>query len=151
MRWIHGALGVMTVLALAVPASASPCPPNVTAAVLQAHAGAVVNGCKPVTEDGILQYQVKITLKTGKRMELDVGADGKILLTEESVELAEVPPAVMATFATRFPGAKATKAEKHTAPDGKVTYEIAYGVGEIEKEATFAADGALVDEERGQD
>ncbi len=151
MRWIPGTLGAVTALALAVPASASPCPASVTAAVLQVHAGAVVNGCKQETEDGKPQYEVKITLKDGTRMEIDVDPAGKILLTEEPVDLATVPAAVMTTFATKFPGAKATKAEKQTSSDGKVTYEIAFGAGEAEKEATFSADGALLDEEKGQD
>jgi uncharacterized membrane protein YkoI len=110
-----------------------------------------VKDCKQETEDGKLQYEVKITLKDGKRMELDVDPAGKILLTEEYVELAAVPAAVMSTLATKFPGAKATRAEKQTASDGKVTYEIAFGAGEAKKEATFTADGAMVEEDQGQD
>jgi hypothetical protein len=151
MRLIQGIIGAAAVFALATPASASPCPANVTDAVLHAHAGAVVNECKQETEDGELQYEVKITLKDGKHMGLDVDPAGKILQTEEYVEIAAVPAAVMTAFATKFPGAKATRAEKQTASDGKVTYEIRYGAAAAKKEATFTADGALVEEERGQD
>jgi hypothetical protein len=151
MRLILDTLGAVTALALAVPALASPCPANVTDAVLPAHAGAVVNECKQETEGGKLQYEVKITLKDGKRMAFDVDPAGTILLTEEYVELAAVPPAVMTAFTAKFPGAKATKAEKQTASDGKVTYEIRFGAVAAKKEATFTADGAMVEEERGQD
>jgi len=151
MRVIQGILGAAAVFALTAPASASPCPQSVTQAVLKAHAGAVVNACKQETEDGKIQYEVKITLTDGKRAELDVDPEGKILLTEEYVDLAAVPPAVMSAFAAKFPGAKATKAEKQTSADGKMTYELAFGTGAAKKEATFTADGALVEEERGQD
>lgn len=151
MRWIPGTLGAAAVLALAVPALASPCPAKVTDAVLQAHAGAVIKECKQETEDGKLQYEAKITSKDGKPMELDIDPGGTILLTEESVELAAIPPAVMAGFAAQFPGAKPTRAEKQTASDGKVTYEVRIGAGAAKKEATFTADGALVEQERGQD
>jgi uncharacterized protein YxeA len=147
---ILGIIGAATVFALAPPSSASPCPAHVGDAVLQAHAGAVVNECKQETEDGKMQYEVKITLKDGKRMELDVDPAGKILQTEEYLELAAVPAVVMRAFTTKFPGAKATKAEKQTASDGKVTYEIRYGAATAKKEVTFTADGALVEEE-GQD
>ncbi len=157
MRLISWTLGAVTLLPLAAPASASPCPVNVTDAVLHAHAGAVVDACKQGTEDGKLLYEVKITLKGGKRAEVDVDPGGTILLTEESVGLAAVPPAVMTAFAAKFPGAKATKAEKQTASDGSVTYELAFGADAAEKEATFTADGAPVaesdeaEEDKGQD
>jgi uncharacterized membrane protein YkoI len=151
MRLVSGTLGAVEVLAFVAPALASPCPANVADAVLKAHVGAVVNECKQETEDGKLQYEVKITSKDGKRMELDVDFGGKILLTEEYVELADVPAAVLTAFTARFPGAKASRAEKLTALDGKVIYEIAFADGAAKKEATFTADGAPVEEERGQD
>ena len=151
MRLTSLTLKAVALLASVVPALASPCPSKVTDAVLRAHAGAVVGECKQETEDGIVQYEVKITLKDGKRAELDVDPGGTILLTEEYVELAAVPPAVMTAFAAKFPGAKATKGEKQTAADGKVTYELAFGSGAAQQEATFTADGAPLEEERGQD
>jgi hypothetical protein len=129
----------------------------VTDAVLKAHAGAVVGECKKEIEDGKPQYEVKITLKDGKRMELDVDTAGQILLTEEYVELAAVPPAVMTAFAAKYPGAKPSKAERQTAADGSVNYELAFGAGAAAKEATFAADGTPVEDletakdEEGQD
>jgi hypothetical protein len=146
MRLVRGTLG-MLMLAFALPASASPCPANVTASVLKAHAGAVVTECKQETEHGKVQYEVKITSKDGARKELDVDPGGKILLTEEYVELASVPQAVVTAFTAKFPGAKASRAEKQTASDGKVTYELAFGSGAARKEATFSSDGAFLEEE----
>jgi hypothetical protein len=152
MRLSSWILGAVVPLALAPPALASPCPEKVTEAVLRAHAGAVVSECKQETEDGVVQYEVTIKLKNGKQAELDVDPGGTILMTEEYVELAAVPPAVMTAFAAKFPGVKATNAAKQTAADGKITYELAAGSGDAKKEATFTADGAPVEEEeRGQD
>jgi hypothetical protein len=151
MRLTPGTLGALMALAFTVPVSASPCPANVTEVVLKAHVGAVVNACKQETEYGKVQYEVKITAKDGKRMELDVDPGGTILLTEEHIELAAVPSSVMTAFAAKFPGAKATRAEKQTEADGKVTYEIAFGEGAARKEATFTADGGAVEEEGGED
>src|SRR5258706_3585284 len=141
MRRALWTLGAVALMQIAVPALASPCPPNVTEAALHAHAGAVANECKQETEDGKLLYEVKVTLKDGKRLELEVDPDGTILLTEERIELAAVPPAVMTAFAAKFPGAKATAAEKQTAANGNVTYELAFGAGATQKETTFTADG----------
>ena len=149
MRLVSGTLGSAMVLALAAPAAASPCPAVVTDAALHAHAGGVVKACKQETEHGKLQYEVKLALKDGKPIEIDVDPDGTILVTEEYVELAAVPAAVMTAFAAKYPAARATKAEKQTASDGKVTYELAFGA---KKEATFTADGAPVaEEDEGQD
>ena len=151
MRWIAWTLGAGTLLVVAIPAWASPCPTNVTDAAIHAHAGAVANECKQETEDGKLRYEVKITLKDGKRLELEVDPAGTILLTEEQVELAAVPPAVMTAFAAKYPGARATKAEKQTASDGSVTYELAFGAGAAKKEAAFNADGTAVEESKNAD
>jgi hypothetical protein len=147
----------MTLLAFAAPAAASPCPAGVTAAVLKAHAGAAIERCKAETEYGKLKYEVEIVPKGGKRLELEVDTKGTILLTEESVDLAVVPPAVMNAFAAQFPGAKATRAVKQTDADGNVSYELSFGAGAAEKDATFTEDGAPVedlddpDDEEGQD
>ena len=146
MRLVRGALGTL-MLAFALPAPASPCPAVVTATVLKAHAGAVINECKQEKEGGKLQYEAKITSKDGKRMELDVDPSGKILLTEENVELETVPAAVVAAFIAKYPGAKASRAEKQTASGGKVTYALTFGSGASRKEATFGSDGTFVEEE----
>jgi len=157
MRHSSCALGVAALLAIATATSASPCPSQVTAAALKSYPGAVVGTCTRETEDGILKFEVKITLKNGKPMELDMNAAGAILMTEESVALDAVPPAVMTAFEAKFPGTKPSNAEKQTAPDGKVDYELTFAAGTVQKEATFSADGTLVeepndlDDEEGQD
>ena len=127
--------------------SAADCPSAVTAAALKAHAGATVQACKQEKEHGKTQYEVKLGSIDGKQVELDVSPEGNILLTEEYIAIGDVPPAVMTAFSGKYSGAKPTRAEKQTAADGKVTYEIAFVVGTKKKEATFAADGGFIEEE----
>jgi hypothetical protein len=140
---------------LAVPAIAKECPPAVTEAVLKAHAGATVTGCRQEVEDGKTQYEVKITGKDGRRIECDVSPTGDVLLTEEYLDVKVVPAAVMTAFAAKYPGTQATAAEKQTTADGRVAYVIAFGSGEGRKSVTFDAAGTFVEEEaegeEGQD
>jgi hypothetical protein len=82
----------------------------------------------------------------GERLEVDVAADGTILQVEEPIAVDALPDAVKKAFAAKYPGAKATGANKQTA--GKdIRYEIAFVVDKARKEATFSASGAFVDEE----
>jgi hypothetical protein len=146
---------LLTSLTLAAPAIAKECPPVVTAAVLKAHAGATLTSCRQEVEDGKTQYEVTITGKDGRRIDCDVSPAGQILVTEEYLDLKDVPAAVMAAFAAKYAGAQSTAAEKQTTADGKVTYEIAFGSGDGKKSATFDAGGKFVEEEEegeeGQD
>ena len=142
-------------LPLAVPALAKECPPEVTAAALKAHAGATVVSCRQEVEDGKTQFEVRIKGKDGRRIDCDVSPAGQILVTEEYLDVKEVPAAVMTAFAAKYAGTQATAAEKQTTAEGKVTYEIAFTAGDAKKSATFDAAGKFVEEEvegdEGQD
>ncbi len=127
---------------------AAECPPSVRTAVEKAHPGAKIAGCKEERERGRLQYEVGITTKEGKKMELDISPEGALLLTEESVPSDAVPEMVKKALAAKYPDAKEIEAEKQTAADGKVSYEIAFKVGNDRKELTFTPDGKLVEEEK---
>ena len=146
MRSIVLAAAAVLAFSSQVPVMASECPTVVTAAALSAHAGASVTACKQEREHGATRYEVKLATGTGP-IELDVSPEGKILLTEESVAVADVPRAVLAAFDAKHAGAQPTRAEKQTAGDGKVTYEIAFSVGSKKKESTFTAEGVLLEEE----
>jgi hypothetical protein len=147
------ALRTATVVAAAIavwslrPLAAAECPPVVTAAVQKAHAGAAITSCKQEKEKGRSKFEVKLVAMDGKRMDLDVGPDGTILLTEQNVAVSDVPPAVMKAFADKYGAAKPTRAEMQTAADGKITYELAFTVDIKKKEATFGSDGTFVEEE----
>ena len=136
------ALGVAATLA-----SATDCPPAVSGAARKAHPGATVQSCRKESENGTTRYEVKLEGKGGKKLALDVTPEGNILLTEEAVAVSAVPPAVMSALQTKFAGAAPKRAEKQTAADGKVTYELAFSSGGKKKEATFTSDGTFVEEE----
>jgi hypothetical protein len=124
------------------------CPTAVVSAVAKAYPDGTVSSCKHEVEDGHEQFEVKLTRKTGGMLELDVSPDGKILQTEEKVDLKDVPDAVMKAFAAKYPKAKATRAEREVQADGNTYYELGF-VGDKGKkqEATFSTDGKFVEEE----
>lgn len=123
------------------------CPAPVKDAAGKAQPGSKIVSCEQETEKGKTQYEVQLKAADGKKLELDVAPDGAILQTEEKIALASVPEAVSKAFAARYAGAKAARAEKQTAADGKVTYELAWRAKGKKKEATFDAGGVFVGEE----
>jgi hypothetical protein len=141
------AIAAAIALSYLAPLAAADCPPAVTAAVQKAHAGATIASCKQEQEKGRTQFEVKLAATNGTRTELDVIPDGTIVLTEQSVALSDVPPAVMKAFAAKYGAATPTRAEMQTAADGEVTYELAFAAGDKKKEATFGSDGTYVEEE----
>ena len=142
---------VLTFAAITLNSSlfAKECPPAVRAAVVKAHPGAQIAACKEETEQGKLQYEVNITTKQGKKMDIDVSPEGTILLTEVPVTGTAVPDAVMKALDAKYPGAKVLEAMKQTAADGKVSYELSFKSGNERNEQTFISDGTLV-EEKGE-
>ena len=124
------------------------CPDAVTAAVAKAYPDGSVTSCKHEHEDGREQFEVKLARKGGAKLELDVSPEGKILQTEETVALKDVPDAVMKAFSTKYAKAKATKAEREVHEDGATYYELGFtGDKGKKQEATFAADGKFVEQE----
>ncbi|HEY0511442.1 MAG TPA: PepSY-like domain-containing protein [Thermoanaerobaculia bacterium] len=135
-------------LAVAKTAAKADCPSAVKEAVLKAHPGAKVTGCKEEKEKGKTQYEVKLATKENQKLEMDISPDGAVLVTEEVVPESSVPPAVMKAFGAKYSKMKAARAEKQTKADGTVTYEIAFKDAKGKKhEATFKEDGTFVEEE----
>jgi len=130
-----------------VAAAPPPCPAAVTTAIEKAFPKSTVQVCKAEREDGHDQFEVKLTKADGAKLEADVSPAGAILQTEEVVALDRVPAAVKKAFAAKYPKATATRAEKQTPATGKPSYELAFQADGKRKEATFAEDGAFVEEE----
>ena len=122
------------------------CPDAVSAAAKKAYADGQITSCKKELDHGETQYEVKLDLRSGK-IEIDVSPAGKILQTEQAMEIAAVPPAVMKTFNAKYPAVAPTKANKLTAADNKVTYEVVYREGTKRHEVTFAEDGTFLEAE----
>jgi hypothetical protein len=137
-------------LAFTVPALAgdtTSCPSAVKTAIDKAFAKSSIGSCKAEREDGHDQFEVKLTKADGTKVEVDVSPDGKILETEEKIDVAKVPAPVVKAFAAKYPKAKAERAEKQTSSKGAVTYELAFTSESGRKEATFTEGGKFVEEE----
>jgi hypothetical protein len=148
MKTVILLLAAISLFAIHPPAQAGvECPSRIVAAALAPHAGATVVSCNREREHGHTQYEVRLTTKDSARIEVDVSPEGRILLTEERIALGEVPPAVMRALTAKYAAARPSRAERQTAADGKVTYELGWESSGKRKEATFTADGAFVEEE----
>ncbi|HXA18206.1 MAG TPA: PepSY-like domain-containing protein [Thermoanaerobaculia bacterium] len=128
-------------------AATETCPEAVTAAINKAHPASTVESCKKEVEKGTTLYEVKVTTKQASKLEVDVAPDGKILQTEEKVDLKTVPKAVMDGFTAKYKGVKATGAEKQIKADGSTQYELRFGAGKQRKEVTFSESGKFLEEE----
>jgi uncharacterized membrane protein YkoI len=92
-------------------------------------------------EDGKVAYEFQI-VQSGKKSEITVAADGKLLSVEEEVVLADVPSAVRHTMETQATGGKLGTLEKVT-EDGKTVFEAKVEKGGKRLEITVAPDGKI--------
>jgi hypothetical protein len=123
------------------------CPDAVTAAVAKAYPDGAISACKHEVEDGHEQFEVRLARKAGGTLELDVAPDGKILQTEEAIDLTAVPDAVLTAFAKRYPKAKPTGAERQVQADGTTYFELSFSEKGKKRAATFSLHGKFVEEE----
>jgi hypothetical protein len=106
-----------------------------------------ITACGEEGEGRNTQFEVKLTTKDSKAVELDISPQGSLLQTEEKVDVASVPSTVISAFRTKYPSTKATAAEKQTKADGSVTYELGFSFKGKKLEATFGEDGTFRGEE----
>jgi hypothetical protein len=127
-------------------AISSGCPDAVKQSIGKSYPDATMTACKAEHEDRRDQFEVKLD-NSGQKLEVDVAPDGTVLQTEVKIPPDQVPAKVMAAFATKYPGAKPTKAEKQVRTGKGTFYELAFPAEPKKKEATFAEDGSFVEEE----
>ncbi len=92
-------------------------------------------------EDGKASYEFQI-VQAGKKSEVTVDADGKLMSLEEVVALADVPVTVRQTLETQAMGGKMDKVEKVT-EDGKTTFEAKIEKDGKKSEVTVTPDGKI--------
>ena len=92
-------------------------------------------------EDGNTSYEFQI-VQAGKKSEVTVDADGKLMSLEEVVALADVPVTVRQTLETQAVGGKMGTVEKVT-EDGKTTFEAKIEKDGRRSEITVTADGKI--------
>jgi hypothetical protein len=137
------AAAVVCVPALAV-ADKPACPTSITDAAIKALPGSKLDTCKQHGD----HFAVHLVKKDGSKAEVELSTKGDIREIEEVVALTTVPAAVTKAFAARYPKLAATRAEKNTAADKSVTFELAAEVAKDNKtEASFKDDGTFLEEE----
>jgi uncharacterized membrane protein YkoI len=112
-------------------------------------AGGKIEQIKQENEKGQTRYEVKFT-KGDKKMEIEVGADGKVLVTEEEVALDQSPAAVQKTIKAEAGDGTVKKVMK-TMEDGKEHFGVVV-MGKDDKKQWFevAADGTLMPKEKDE-
>lgn len=93
------------------------------------------------TEAGKVSYEFQI-IQDGKKSEITVAADGKLLTVEDEVALADVPAAVRQTIQAQATGGKLGTLEKVT-EDGETTFEAKVEKDGKKLEITMAPDGKI--------
>lgn len=129
------------------PTPSTECPTAVQGTIARTFKNAKITKCTAEHAKGRDQFEVRIVKTDGAMAEVDVAADGKILLIEEKVPIGTLPVAVTKAFATKYPKAKLDVAEKQTPAAGPASYELGFATDRGRKEATFMEDGTFVEEE----
>ena len=112
------------------------------------------------TEDGRTLYSIDAVTSAGKKLEIEVSTDGKLIKVEKDdddeddskdVALKDLPAAVRSTAEAHVPGGKLTEAELET-EDGKTLYSIDAVTSAGKKlEIEVSTDGKLVKVEKDDD
>ena len=71
------------------------------------------------------QYEVE-TIRNGKRRDFNVDAKGKLVVVEEEVDMASIPPAAKAAIEKKMAGGKLKMVETVDKGDGVTLYEASY-------------------------
>jgi lactam utilization protein B len=113
-------------------------PAPVLAAFQKAYPKAVIKAAAEETQNGVTTFEIE-SLDGKVARDLQYQADGTLVEIEETLALSEVPEAVKAAAAAKYPQGKLLKAEKVT--KGAVTsydIEIKTGRGKVSMEVDAA-------------
>ena len=139
-------LFAMIACAAGVPAVAKDCPAAVTSAIERAHSGAKTVTCQEEREEGTILYEARIRTTDGKKLELEIRPDGTILLTEEHIAASALPAAVLQSLHAKYADAAVEEAERLTAPNGDVSFEVVFASGGGKKSITVSEGGVSVED-----
>lgn len=128
------------------PVKESELPPAVAKAIKSAAAEAKLGPITLGDEDGKKAYEAKWQAG-GRKHEITVAVDGKVLSVEEIIPLAEAPEAVRAAVAHEEGGAQVKEVEKVLA-DGKTSYEVDLKSGKTKGEVVFDKNGKVIKREK---
>ncbi len=116
-------------------------PPAVQKGVERESKGATLKGVSKEVENGKTLYEVE-TVVNGKTRDLMLDESGAVVLSEEEVPLASIPPAAKAAIEKEAKGWKIKKVEV-LKKDGTTTYEGHLGKMMKSREVVVDADGKV--------
>jgi len=99
-------------------------PAAVEAAFKKAYPNATIKNVSKETDAGRTVYEIE-SIDSGRRRDLNYFADGSLILYEEELTEADIPPAVTTALKTRYPKATITTRERlYTVKDNSANYEF---------------------------
>jgi uncharacterized membrane protein YkoI len=120
--------------------------PPAAQAVIQSHTSSgTIEKITRKKEEGKHFYKVEYK-KDGRKFELEVDEDGKVLEVEEFMKMEELPPAVQETVKTESAGAEIKELVLET-EGGKTFYEVEFEKDGKEHEVKIAEDGTVLERE----
>ena len=126
--------------------SLSQVPAQVREALLKLAAGAKITEVEREKKHGIVTYEAEWEVN-GREAEAEVTADGDLIEMEEEIGASDVPAAVRAVAAKKFPAGVKIEYERITMK----FYEIEAQVGGREKEILVSPTGKILHSEAGDD
>jgi hypothetical protein len=128
-------------------AASAKLPPAVAAAFKKAYPNATIKNISHETEDGGEQYEIEST-NAGHGLDVNYKPDGTLLVVEEEIAAADVPAAVTAAIAARYPKAVISTRERATEKT-RTYFEIGLKGAPV-KEVQLTADGKWISPKPGK-
>ncbi len=101
--------------------------------------------------NGATVYEVELKGSNDQKIELTFDTEGNLLFTETEISNSQLPLAVTNSISVRYPGYATKEANRLTATDGSIRFEVEVKKGPSKFEVLFAADGTFICEEIGDD
>lgn len=99
-------------------------PVQIRAAATAAARGGKIDSVQVEMERGMAIYEFKVTMKDGKKLEIDIDHNGRVEEIEEVIERSAVPAAAMQTLMRVLPNFQPTLIEKSTRGNFEIYYEF---------------------------
>lgn len=101
--------------------------------------------------NGTTVYEVELEGSNDQEIELTFDTEGNLLFTEIEISNSQLPLAVTGSISTKYPDFSTKEANRLDAADGSIRFEVELKKGPSNLEVLFAADGAFICEEIGDD
>ncbi len=98
------------------------------------------------SKEGTNEYEAEFRINKIS-MASNFDKEGKWLVTETEIKIAELPKTVQSAIATRFPGYKIEEAEKAETAGKEIFYEVKLEKGESNLEVQFSSEGKILKKE----